>query len=37
MKFAELGILQETTGKHRSRVFAYESYLAILRKDGEPL
>ena len=37
LRFVELGILQETTGKHRSRVFAYENYLAILRKDGEPL
>ena len=37
MKFVELGILQEITGKHRSRSFAYESYLSILRKDGEPL
>ncbi|EJW94888.1 filamentation induced by cAMP protein Fic [gut metagenome] len=37
MKFVELGILQEITGRHRSRSFAYESYLSILRKDGEPL
>ena len=37
MKFVEFGILQETTGRHRSRAFAYESYLSILRKNGEPL
>lgn len=36
-KFVELGILQEITGRRRSRVFAYENYLAVLRKDGEPL
>lgn len=35
--FVELGVLQETTGRRRGRTFAYESYLAILRKDAEPL
>lgn len=29
----ELGILQETTNAARNRVFAYEEYLGILRKD----
>ena len=29
----ELGIMQETTNVARNRVFAYEEYLRILRKD----
>ena len=32
-KLVDLGILQETTNAARNRVFAYEEYLAILRKD----
>ena len=32
-KLVELGILQETTNAARNRVFAYEEYLSILRKD----
>ena len=32
-KLVELGILQETTNAARNRVFAYEEYLTILRKD----
>ena len=32
-KLVELGILQETSNAARNRVFAYEEYLAILRKD----
>lgn len=32
-KLVELGILQETTNTARNRVFAYEEYLGILRKD----
>ena len=32
-KLVEFGILQETTNAARNRVFAYEVYLAILRKD----
>lgn len=32
-KLVEFGILQETTNAARNRVFAYEAYLAILRKD----
>ncbi len=32
-KLVELGILQETTNAARNRVFAYEEYLRILRKD----
>ena len=32
-KLVELGILQETTNAARNRVFAYEAYLGILRKD----
>lgn len=32
-KLLELGILQEVTNAARNRVFAYEEYLGILRKD----
>ena len=32
-KLVELGILKETTNAARNRVFAYEEYLAVLRKD----
>lgn len=32
-KLANLGILRETTNAARNRVFAYEEYLQILRKD----
>ena len=32
-KLVELGILRETTNAARNRVFAYEEYLEILRKD----
>ena len=32
-RLVELGILQETTNSARNRVFAYEEYLGILRKD----
>jgi len=32
-KLVELGVLQETTNAARNRVFAYEKYLGILRKD----
>ncbi|MBQ4059096.1 MAG: Fic family protein [Lachnospiraceae bacterium] len=32
-KLVELGILQEKTNAARNRVFAYEEYLGILRKD----
>ena len=32
-KLVELGILQETTNAARNRVFVYEEYLGILRKD----
>ncbi len=32
-KLVDLGILQETTNAARNRVFAYEAYLNILRKD----
>lgn len=35
--FVEAGLLKEITGRTRSRVFAYESYLAVLRKDTQPL
>ncbi len=33
----ELGILRETTGRQRGRLFVYESYLAILSQGTEPL
>ena len=32
-----LGIARETTGGRRNRLFVYDSYLAILSEDGEPL
>lgn len=32
-KLVEIGILQETTNAARNRVFSYEEYLGILRKD----
>ncbi len=32
-KLVHAGILKETTNAARSRVFAYEEYLEILRKD----
>ena len=32
-KLMEIGILKETTNAARNRVFAYEEYLSILRKD----
>ena len=32
-KLIELGVLRETTNAARNRVFVYEDYLAILRKD----
>lgn len=35
-KLVSLGILQETTNAARNRVFAYESYLAILRPGTDP-
>lgn len=33
----ELGILRETTGRQRGRLFVYDSYLAILARGTEPL
>lgn len=35
--FCEAGILKEVSGRSRGRVFAFEDYLAVLRKDMEPL
>lgn len=35
--FMAAGILTETTGRRRSRIFSYEPYLTVLRKDTEPL
>ena len=32
-KLTEINILRETTNAARNRVFAYEAYLSILRKD----
>ena len=32
-----LGILRETTGRARNRLYAYERYLAILSEGTEPL
>lgn len=33
----ELGIVKETTGKNRNKLFVYEAYLSILSKGTEPL
>ena len=34
---SELGITHEMTGDRRSRLFAYDEYIAILSEGGEPL
>lgn len=36
-RFSDAGILKEVTGRTRGRVFAYDEYLQILRKDMQPL
>jgi Fic family protein len=36
-KLVEMGILRQTENVRRSRVFAYEEYLRILRKDTQPI
>jgi Fic family protein len=36
-KLAELGIMRETTGKQRGRIYAYSDYLALLGRGTEPL
>lgn len=33
----QLGILRETTGRERHRLFVYEPYLAILNEGTEPI
>lgn len=33
----KLGIVRETTGKQRGRIFVYDSYLKILEKGTEPI
>ncbi|MEO0460577.1 MAG: hypothetical protein AAF219_07025 [Myxococcota bacterium] len=33
----EIGILKETTGRQRDRVFMYKSYLELLKTETEPL
>jgi Fic family protein len=37
VKLAELGIVRETTGKQRGRIYAYSDYLALLDRGTEPL
>ncbi len=32
-----LGIVRETTGRRRDRLFAYTDYLSILAEGAEPL
>ncbi len=34
---ARIGIVSETTGKRRNRLFAYSRYLSLLDKGTEPL
>ena len=36
-RLAELGIVRETTGKRRGRIYIYSDYLAILDRGTEPL
>lgn len=36
-EFVSLGLLKETTGKKRDRLFSYMEILTILRKDDRPL
>lgn len=36
-KLVELGIVRETTGKQRGRIYAYSDYLALLDRGTEPL
>lgn len=36
-KLVELGIVHETTGKQRGRIYAYSDYLALLDRGTEPL
>lgn len=36
-KLVELGIIRETTGKQRGRIYAYSNYLALLDRGTEPL
>ncbi|MDB5972592.1 MAG: cell filamentation protein Fic [Hydrocarboniphaga sp.] len=36
-KLTELGIVRELTGNRRNRLFAYDTYLALLSRDTEPL
>ena len=33
----KLGIIRETTGKQRHRLFVYQHYLAILNQGTEPI
>jgi Fic family protein len=35
-RFEELGLLRETTGQRRSRVFRYERYLRLFDEPGDP-
>jgi Fic family protein len=35
-RFEELGLLKETTGQRRSRVFRYEPYLRLFDEPGDP-
>jgi Fic family protein len=36
-RLAEVGIVRETTGRQRRRVFAYRKYLDVLDRGTEPL
>ncbi len=36
-RLAELGIVRETTGKRRNRIYIYSNYLALLDRGTEPL
>jgi len=34
---AKIGVVHETTGRQRSRVYAYSDYLALLDRGTDPL
>ena len=36
-RLTKAGILRETTGRHRGRLFAYGRYIDILSRGTEPL
>ena len=37
MHLVNLGIVRETSGKQRGRLYVYEAYMSILQQGTEPL